>query len=71
MRTAIILGLAMLCGPALAQQPTIDDMQSDRNRFMLLYAQCDSNAIALRQQLAKLQAELAELKAKSEPKKEN
>jgi hypothetical protein len=62
--TAAALGFlcAGICA-ALAQQSPLDDMQGARNQFMVMFGQCDSAGIAMRQEIAKLKAEIDALKA--------
>lgn len=66
----LILVAFLLGGPAYAQQASVDDVRADRNQYMGAFAQCDTASIVLRQQVAKLQAENAELKAAAEKKPE-
>ncbi len=57
----------LLAAPAFAQQPSLAEMQAARNNFMVLFGQCDSNALALQAQITKLQAEIDTLRAPKQP----
>lgn len=67
-RTVAIAALLLLTTPALAQQPSATELQIQRNQFMSGFAQCDSTAIALQQQLAAAQARVKELETAAAPK---
>lgn len=77
MKRALILMACLSSVPSFAQQPN-DDMEMARNQFMVLFGQCDTSVITLKQQSAKQLAEkdveIAKLKAeiqapKSDPPK--
>ncbi len=55
---------ALLVTPAFAQQPSLTDVQMQRNNFMSAFAQCDSLSIALQQQFSEMQRKLSEAEAK-------
>ncbi len=59
---------ALLATPAFAQPLSLTDLQMQRNNFMSAFAQCDTSAITLQQQLKAVQDQVKALTDKYEPK---
>ncbi len=64
MKRILLACILFFAAPAFAQQPSLTDLQMQRNEFMRAFAQCDSATITLQQQFSEMQRKLAEAEAK-------